>query len=85
MGALMSPSEVLDAIRDLVSAAEEAGWDIGENREILQRGRDAYADLQIFMADAYDDDSIDPDGAFLRAFMETEATGSSSDLAAGVP
>ena len=50
--AVDGPQAVLDAVRDIVVAAEEAGWDIGENREILQRGRDAYADLQIVMADA---------------------------------
>ncbi len=55
----MSPAEVLDAIRGLVAAAEEQGWDlIPGNREILQRGRDAYADLQIVMADAGDDDEV---------------------------
>lgn len=51
----MSPREVLDAIRDLVEQAEADGWDvISDNREILQRGRDAYAALQIVMVDAND-------------------------------
>jgi hypothetical protein len=53
----MTPSKVLDAIRELVIAAEEAGWDaIPGNKEILQRGRDAYADLQIVMADSDEDE-----------------------------
>ena len=51
----MSPAEVLAAIRDLVEQAEADGWDVMEsNREILQRGRDAYAALQTVMADAFD-------------------------------
>lgn len=51
----MSPAEVLDAIRDLVIAAEEQGWDaLSDLKPVLDRGRDAYADMQIVMADADD-------------------------------
>lgn len=34
------------ALRDLVEAAEAAGWDIGENAGILQRARDELATLE---------------------------------------
>lgn len=55
----MSPAEVLDAIRDLVVAAEEQGWDaVPDLKPVLDAGRDAYADLQIVMADAEDDDEV---------------------------
>jgi hypothetical protein len=47
----MTPSEILIAIRDLVAAAEEAGWD-QDNPEILNRGREAHASLQFVLADA---------------------------------
>lgn len=55
----MSPTEVLDAIRDLVAAAEEQGWDTLEPglRETLDRGREAHATLQIVMADAHDEEA----------------------------
>jgi len=53
----MSPSEVLTAIRELVTAAEEAGWDVlPDLKPILDNAREAYADLQIVMADAEVDD-----------------------------
>lgn len=42
----MNPAAALLAIRELVEAAEAAGWDTTENKEILQRGRDAYASLR---------------------------------------
>ncbi|MBN9073982.1 MAG: hypothetical protein J0H34_20770 [Rhizobiales bacterium] len=58
-GAVMTPAEVLDAIRDLVVAAEEQGWDtLPDLKSALDRGRDAYADLQIVLADADDDDEV---------------------------
>jgi hypothetical protein len=38
-------SSRLLAFRDLVEAAEAAGWDIGENAALLNRARDAYAAL----------------------------------------
>lgn len=51
----MTPREVLDAIRDLVVAAEEQGWDtLPDLKPVLDKGRDAYGDLQIVMADADD-------------------------------
>jgi hypothetical protein len=37
---------IYSALRDIVAAAEMAGWDIGENTETLQRGRDALAALR---------------------------------------
>lgn len=41
---------VLDAIREMISAAEETGWDSEDGlREILQGGRDAYAALQTIL------------------------------------
>lgn len=44
------PRETLDAIRDLVAAAEEQGWDTEPSlRGILDRGRDAYAALLAVM------------------------------------
>ncbi len=53
----MSPSEVLNTIRDLVEAAEMQGWDtIPDLKPVLDKGREAYADLQIVMADADDDE-----------------------------
>ncbi|MCO5085116.1 MAG: hypothetical protein M9939_26430 [Mesorhizobium sp.] len=52
----MSPREVLDAIRDLVEAAEMQGWDaLPDLKPVLDRGREAYADLQVVMADGDDD------------------------------
>lgn len=51
----MTPAQVLRAIRELVAAAEEAGWDVTENAAILNNGRDAYAALQTVMADADDE------------------------------
>lgn len=51
----MTPREVLDAIRELVAAAEEQGWDvIPDLKPVLDAGREAYADLQIVIADAVD-------------------------------
>lgn len=35
----------LHAIRDLVVAAEAAGWDFGDNSNVLNAARDAYAAL----------------------------------------
>lgn len=49
----MEPIETLNAIRDLIAAAEEAGWDVGENSDVLNAAREAYAALQDVMADAY--------------------------------
>lgn len=37
--------EILASIRELIIAAEAAGWDIGENAAVLNDGRDAYAAL----------------------------------------
>lgn len=55
----MSPTEVLDAIRDLIAAAEEQGWDTHVDlKPVLERGRDAYADLQFVMEDASDADEV---------------------------
>lgn len=52
----MTPAQVLHAIRELVEAAEEEGWDTEPGlSEILDAGRLAYADLQIVMADAEDE------------------------------
>lgn len=42
----MTLAAALAAIRELVQAAEAAGWDTTENKEILQRGREAYAGLE---------------------------------------
>ncbi len=50
-GAGMGERETLDAIRDLVAAAEQEGWDLTQNREVLNNAREAYAALQIVMAD----------------------------------
>lgn len=48
----------LASFRDLVEAAEAAGWDTTENKEILQRGRDAYAALAEDLGAA----DLEPDG-----------------------
>ena len=49
---MSAPAEILIAFRDLVSAAEEAGWDtIPGNSEILDKGRDTYAALKDFLSD----------------------------------
>ena len=43
----MRAVNLLDAIRDLVAAAEDAGWDNpNPNASILERGREAYAELR---------------------------------------
>lgn len=49
-------SETLDAIRDLVAAAEASGWDTTENAPILNRAREAYAALCFVMAEEADDE-----------------------------
>lgn len=52
----MTPRTCLDAIRDLVAAAEEDGWDLRKDlAPVLDAGRDAYAALRIVMADADED------------------------------
>lgn len=51
----MSARATLFAIRELVEAAEAQGWDtIPDLKPVLDKGRDAYADLRIVMADADD-------------------------------
>lgn len=51
----MTPAQVLHAIRELVEAAEEQGWDaLPDLKPVLDAGRDAYTALQIVMADADD-------------------------------
>lgn len=52
------PASIMIAFRDLVAAAEEAGWDTTENRETLDKGRDAYAALKSFFADDLDDATL---------------------------
>lgn len=47
----MDVQTALDAINELVIAAEAAGWD-QEAPEILNNARDAYASLLIIQADA---------------------------------
>lgn len=52
----MSAGTVLDAIRELVIAAEEQGWDtLPDLKPVLDAGRDAYAALQVVMADVDDE------------------------------
>ena len=53
-----NPASILTAFRDLVAAAEEAGWDTTENRETLDQGREAYAALKAFFAPDIDDASL---------------------------
>jgi hypothetical protein len=43
-----TPETILQAVRDLVEAAEAAGWDGTDNDDVLNRGRDAYAALRDF-------------------------------------
>lgn len=38
---------ILFAFRELVIAAEEAGWDIGDNKTVFDQARAAYADLKV--------------------------------------
>lgn len=53
----MTPAQVLHAIREIVEAAEIQGWDVlPDLKSVLDAGRDAYADLQIVMADAGDEE-----------------------------
>ena len=46
-----SPQTASDPIRDLIAAAEQAGWDIGENKTILDRARQAYDRLAVVAPD----------------------------------
>ena len=50
-----TPEKILQAVRDLVEAAESAGWDFGDNRSVLDKGREAYAALRDFF-------EVDPAG-----------------------
>lgn len=34
---------ILNGLREIVGAAEEAGWDLTDNRDTLNAGREAYA------------------------------------------
>jgi hypothetical protein len=52
----MSATEAMNAIRDLVIAAEAAGWDNTDNSEILERAQEAYAALRIVHADEEGDE-----------------------------
>jgi len=36
-------AQVHDAFRDLIEAAEAAGWDIGDNKGVLDRARNGFA------------------------------------------
>lgn len=38
---LNAASALRDALKELTGAAEEAGWDVGENAEVLSRAREA--------------------------------------------
>lgn len=38
---------ILFAFRELIIAAEEAGWDIGQNKTALDQARAAYANLRM--------------------------------------
>lgn len=40
--------DILNAIKALVAAAENDGWDLTENSDALAKGREAYADLCAF-------------------------------------
>ena len=53
---MSTPAKILIAFRDLVSAAEEAGWDTTDNSKVLDKGRDAYAALKDFLGD---DEEVD--------------------------
>lgn len=47
MADLSAILKALDAIRDLVAAGEEAGWDlVPELREVLEQGRSAHTTLR---------------------------------------
>jgi hypothetical protein len=41
-----SPVKMLASVRELVSAGEEAGWDLTVNQHILDNGREAYQSLR---------------------------------------
>lgn len=51
-----------EAFRDLVAAAEAAGWDIGDNKSVLDRARDGFAALvDVHAAEvAVEDEPPDP-------------------------
>lgn len=58
-------SQAHDAFRDLVVAAEAAGWDIGENKDVLQRARDGFAALvQVHAGEVADDQHLDVSAVF---------------------
>lgn len=42
----MDADQALMAMRDLVVAAEAAGWDLTENKTVLDRARDGLAALE---------------------------------------
>lgn len=50
-----------DAFRDLVAAAEAAGWDIGDNKTVLDRARDGFAALvEVHAGEVAEDEPPDP-------------------------
>jgi len=51
---------VHDAFRDLLAAAEMAGWDIGDNKNTLDRAREGFATLVELHAGEVADDDGEP-------------------------
>lgn len=52
---------VHDTFRDLLAAAEAAGWDIGDNKATLDRARDGFAALvDIHAGEVADEPEYDP-------------------------
>lgn len=50
-----------DAFRDLIEAAEAAGWDIGQNKGVLDRARDGFTSLvDAHAGEVADDEPLDP-------------------------
>lgn len=43
-------SRIHDSFRDLIAAAEAAGWDIGDNKNVLNRARAGFSEFVDFHA-----------------------------------
>ena len=50
-----------DAFRDLIAAAEQAGWDIGQNKQVLDAARDGFGALvDAHASEIADEEPYDP-------------------------
>jgi hypothetical protein len=54
-------AHVHDSFRDLIAAAEAAGWDFGDNKIVLQRARDSFASLvDVHAGEVASEPELDP-------------------------